>query len=151
MKKICILSDTHGLLRNEVTSELMQSDVIIHAGDIDTNAVLQKLKQFGTLYAVCGNNDRFCGKLLPKSLFIQIEEVRFWIQHNQKDIPKDLTDADIVVYGHSHVYAAEKSDGILYLNPGSCGKRRFGLGLSFCHMVVDGRSYCYERIIIDQE
>lgn len=146
MTRICILSDTHGLLRDEVKAEIIQSDIVIHAGDIDTAAALETLEQLGDLRAVRGNTDRFGAERLPRTLVLRVEDVRFLIVHAQKDVPKHLTDTDVVVFGHSHQYAAERRGGVLYLNPGSCGRRRFRLGLSYCRMVVDGAAYRYEKV-----
>lgn len=148
MKQICILSDTHGLLREEVKAEIARSDLIIHAGDIGTGDTIKDLKRLGRLYAVRGNIDPFEAENLPQSLLIEIEGLHIYIVHNKKDIPKNLTDIDVVIYGHSHRYAAEISDGILYLNPGSCGRRRFNLELSFCRMYIEHGEYRYEKLDI---
>ena len=146
MTRICILSDTHGLLRDEVKAEIIQSDIVIHAGDIDTAAALETLEQLGDLRAVRGNTDRFGAERLPRTLVLRVEDVRFLIVHDQKEVPKDLADIDVVVCGQSHQYAAERRGGVLYLNPGSCGRRRFRLGLSYCRMVVDDAAYRYEKV-----
>ncbi|MDF2838680.1 MAG: phosphoesterase, family [Evtepia sp.] len=148
MKRICIISDTHGLLRDEVKAELMASDIIIHAGDIDTNSVLQTLLQYGELHIVRGNNDCGWAAHLPECLAIAIEGVRFFIVHDKKDIPYDLMDTDVVIYGHSHMFAEKMVDGMLLLNPGSCGKRRFNLEITMCRMYVNEGSYHYEKIVI---
>ena len=102
MTRICILSDTHGLLRDEVKAEIIQSDIVIHAGDIDTAAALETLEQLGDLRAVRGNTDRFGAERLPRTLVLRVEDVRFLIVHDQKEVPKDLADIDVVVCGHSH-------------------------------------------------
>ncbi len=149
MKRICILSDTHGFLRDEVKTELAQSDLILHAGDIDNRDLFQTLRGFGELYAVRGNNDR-CLPELPVTRSLSVEGVRFFIVHNIKDIPRDLTDTDIVVYGHTHQYYSAVSDGILFLNPGSCGKRRFHYELTYCRMVIEKDAYRYDKIVINK-
>ncbi len=77
--------------------------------------------------------------------------MRFFIVHNKKDIPPNLTDVDVVVFGHSHKYSAEIMNGVLFLNPGSCGKRRFDLQITMCRMTVDAGDYQYEKITIPQE
>ena len=148
MKRICILSDTHNLLRDEVKAELAAADIILHAGDINSITVLQTIKQYGKLYAVRGNNDNKLAEYLPKTLSVTIEGINFFIVHNKLDIPKYLKDIDIVIYGHSHKYEEEVINGILYLNPGSCGKRRFDLGISLCRMFVDAGTYKNEIIVI---
>ncbi|BCJ99625.1 metallophosphoesterase family protein [Anaerocolumna chitinilytica] len=148
MKRIAILSDTHGLLREQVMAELAEADCSIHAGDINTPLIIDTLRQFGETYIVRGNNDRDWAENLPKSLTITIEGVRFFIVHNKKDIPQDLTNVDVVVFGHSHKYSAEIIEGILFLNPGSCGKRRFDLEITMCRMTVDTGQYQYEKVTI---
>lgn len=148
MKRICIISDTHGLLRDEVKAELSASDIIIHAGDIDTNAAFQTLLQYGELHAVLGNNDFGLARYLPRSLTVEIEGVRFFVVHDKNDIPTQLKNVDVVICGHSHKYEEKMVNGILLLNPGSCGKRRFDLGISMCRMYVNEGAYCYEKIVI---
>ncbi len=149
MKRVCIISDTHGLLRDKVIAELKKSDAVIHAGDIGSDAVLQSLKQYGTLYAVRGNNDVEWAKSLPDNLIFNIEGIRFYLIHNKKDVPRDLAGIDIVIYGHSHKYEETESNGILFLNPGGCGKRRFHLELNMCRMIINGTDYQCEKVIIE--
>lgn len=152
MKHIAIISDTHGMLRENVIAELTLADCVIHAGDIDTPDILLSLQKHGDVYAVRGNNDKEWAHMIPKSLVVQIEGVRFFIVHNKKDVPKNLlTDVDVVIYGHSHKYATEVVDQVLYLNPGSCGKRRFNLELTMCRMAVDDGQYHYEKVLIPRE
>lgn len=148
MKHIAILSDTHGLLREQVVAELAMADCIIHAGDINNQFTATSLQQYGETYMVRGNNDKDWAEALPKSLTITIEDVRFFIVHNKKDIPKDLSSVDVVIYGHSHKYSVELVNGVLMLNPGSCGKRRFRLDITMCRMTVDAGSYQYEKVVI---
>lgn len=148
MKNIIILSDTHGLLRDLVIDELNAADCSIHAGDINTPYIVEYMQQLGETYVVRGNNDEDWADALPKSITVTIEGVRFFIVHNKKDIPKYLTNVDVVVYGHSHKYSAEVINGVLFLNPGSCGKRRFDLEITLCRMMVDAGNYKYEKVII---
>ncbi len=151
MKHIAILSDTHGLLREHVMAELAAADCIIHAGDINNPFILETLRKHGETYVVRGNNDKDWAKALPNSLSVTIEGVRFFIVHNKKDIPKYLDNVDVVVYGHSHKYSAEVINGVLFLNPGSCGKRRFDLDITMCCMTVDEGSYQYEKVVIPHD
>ena len=148
MKHIAILSDTHGLLREQVLVELAAADCSIHAGDINTPQIVETIQQLGESYVVRGNNDKDWAVALPKSINVTIEGVRFYIVHNKKDIPKLLTNVDVVVYGHSHKYSAEVINGVLFLNPGSCGKRRFDLEITMCRMTVDAGKYQYEKVLI---
>lgn len=150
MKNIAILSDTHGLLRPEVMARLESADAILHAGDINTQAIVDTLRACAGTYVVRGNNDKEWAQALPQSLTFAIEGVRFFMVHNKKDIPKDLTGVDVVVYGHSHKYAMEEKDGVLWLNPGSCGKRRFDQEITFCMMEADQGRYQVEKVTIPQ-
>lgn len=151
MKKIAILSDTHGLLRDEVRNELEKADIIIHAGDINTAVIVDELKSYGKLYIVRGNNDKEWACDLPQFIKVEIEGIRFLIVHNKKDIPKDLTEIDVVIYGHSHKYEEKEVDGIFMLNPGSCGKRRFDLEISMCYMKANQGQYEVEKIVIEHK
>lgn len=148
MKRIAILSDTHGLLRDEVKEELKQADIILHAGDINTQAIVDELKSYGTLYVVRGNNDKEWANNMPEQLNVTIEGLRFFIIHNKKEIPKDLKEVDVIVYGHSHKYDVNEESGVLMLNPGSCGKRRFGLEITMCRMIVEDGTYSLEKVNI---
>lgn len=151
MKRIAILSDTHGLLRPEVLDRLEEADVILHAGDINTRAIVDRLKALGPLYIVRGNNDKEWAEDLPHSLTFTVEGVRFFMVHNKKDVPKDLSGADVVVYGHSHRYAMEDREGVLWLNPGSCGRRRFDQEITFAMMTAEKGRYQVEKVVIPNE
>ena len=125
MYKIGVLSDTHGLVRLEVVAALAGSDAIIHAGDIDQPKVLEKLKQIAPVYAVRGNADKDTwAECLPKTISVAQTGVRIFVIHNKKQITEDLSDQNIVIYGHSHKYHEEYRNGQLWLNPGCCGYRK---------------------------
>ena len=151
MKHILILSDTHGLLREEVKALLAQADVVIHAGDINTPAIVDALRRCGESYIVRGNNDKDWAVDLPHSLTFTVEGVRFFLVHNKKDVPKDLSGVDVVVYGHSHRYAMEERAGVLWLNPGSCGRRRFDQEITFAMMTAEKGRYQVEKVVIPNE
>ena len=151
MKRIIVLSDTHGLLRPEVLEYLPQADVIIHGGDINTQAMVNKLRECAPLYIVRGNNDKEWAVDLPYSLAFTIEGVRFYLVHNKKDVPADLSNTDVVIYGHSHKYVCEERDNVLWLNPGSCGRRRFNQEITFAIMTVDNRHAQVEKVVIPHE
>ena len=146
--KAAVLSDTHGLLRTEVLEAITGCDVIIHGGDINKQEVLDKLQQLAPVYAVRGNNDKEWAEQIPKTLTISIEDCRIFVVHNKKDVPKDLGDADAVIFGHSHKYSEQTIEGRLWLNPGSCGKRRFDQKITFAMMTVDGKKIEVEKIEI---
>ena len=149
--KAVIISDTHGVLRPEVIEQIKNSGAVIHGGDVDTRAVLDKIKGLmkpdAPLFAVRGNNDRTLPEL-PDSLAFELCETKIFLVHNKKDIPKNV-DADIVIFGHSHKYYEEKINGQLWLNPGSCGRRRFSLPLTMVLMNINGSDYSIEKIEIE--
>ena len=148
MKRIVILSDTHGLLRPEVLGYLSQADAIIHGGDINTQDIVDTLRDFAPLYIVRGNNDKEWAENLPHSLTLAIEGVRFFLVHNKRDVPPNLTDVDVVVYGHSHKYACEDRGGVLWLNPGSCGRRRFDQEITLAVMTAEAGQFQVEKVTI---
>lgn len=123
--KIAILSDTHGLLRPEVLEYLKTADVILHGGDINRQEIVDALQRYAPLYVVRGNNDKAWAGAIPHDLKVTLDGVTFCMVHNRKELPADLDGVDAVVFGHSHKYVQEEKDGLLWLNPGSCGPRRF--------------------------
>lgn len=147
-KRIGVLSDTHGLLRPEVLSSLSGCDAIIHGGDINKPEILEQLEKIAPVYVVRGNNDKEWAEHLPITLTFQIEQCRFFLVHNKKQVPGDLTGIDAVIFGHSHKYFAQDLDGRLWLNPGSCGKRRFDQEITLAILTVDGSSLSAEKIDI---
>ena len=149
--KLAILSDTHGLLRPQVREVLKAADGILHAGDINTQAIVDELKQYAPLYIVRGNNDKDWAEYIPHHLKVTLDSVVFYIVHNKKDIPADLTGVDVVVYGHSHKYAQVEKDGTLWLNPGSCGPRRFHQEITMTMMELEKGKIQVEKITIPHE
>lgn len=147
-KRIGVLSDTHGLLRPEVLSALSGCDAIIHGGDINQPEILEQLEKIAPVYVVRGNNDKEWAEHLPITLTFQIEQCRFFLVHNKKQVPGDLTGIDAVIFGHSHKYFAQELEGRLWLNPGSCGKRRFDQEITLAILTVDGASLSVEKIDI---
>lgn len=141
MKRIVILSDTHGLLRPQVLEELRRADVILHAGDLDNRETFEALDRFDNVYAVRGNCDAYWFNDLPDTLRVEVEEVRFFLIHDKSRLPCRPAGADVVVFGHTHNPCAESRDGALWLNPGSCGPRRYGKPVSLCSMEVEAGTY----------
>ena len=128
--KIGVLSDTHNLLRPEVTDALRDCGCILHAGDISSRRILEQLEQIAPVKAVRGNNDGEWADYLPLFLDFELDGLHFCMAHKKKDLPKDLSAFDLAIYGHSHQYASawHESAGkkrTLLFNPGSCGPRRF--------------------------
>lgn len=135
------------MLREEVIENLRDCDYIIHAGDIGDNNILEKLQSITKTFAVKGNNDRKgLVKDLPEYIEIEMDETLIYVVHNKEDIPSELREIDLVIYGHSHKYENENKDGIIYLNPGSCGKKRFALPLSMAKVEVNMGEVEIERI-----
>ena len=123
MKRIGIVSDTHGLLRPEVAEKLALCSLILHAGDIDRQEVLDDLQDLAETAAVRGNADKRWAEKLPITRKIDLEGRHILLVHNKRDLPKDLTGIDLVIFGHTHRYEDRIADHIRFLNPGSCGPR----------------------------
>ena len=104
---------------------LKTADAILHAGDINRPEIVDQLRQYAPLYIVRGNNDKEWAEHIPHHLTVTLGGVSFYMVHNKKEVPAGLPGIDAVVFGHSHKYFQEEKDGILWLNPGSCGPRRF--------------------------
>lgn len=146
--RLAILSDTHGLLRPEVLGHLETADAILHGGDINRQSVLDELERYAPLYVVRGNNDKEWAEGLPHDLTVTLGGVTFCMVHNKKEVPADLTGVDVVVFGHSHKYVQEERDGILWLNPGSCGPRRFHQEITMMMAEVTDGAVRVEKISI---
>lgn len=151
MKKVVVLSDTHGLLRPQVLSYLDGADLILHAGDINTQAIVDQLETYGPLKVVRGNNDKDWAEQIPVHSQFTVEDVRFFMVHNKRDVPRELPPVDVIVYGHSHKYAQEEKQGVLWLNPGSCGPRRFHQDITMAIMTVDGKKIEVQKILIPHQ
>ena len=145
--KIGVLSDTHGLLRPAVLEVLRSCDCILHGGDINKPEILDTLRSIAPLYVVRGNNDREWAEDLPQSLTVTLGGVPFFMVHNKKDVPADLGDARVVVFGHSHRYLEQRRDGRLWLNPGSCGRRRFDQEITMAVVTVDDGALRVEKLV----
>ena len=149
--KVAILSDTHGLLRPQVVERLKSADVILHGGDINKPSIVDQLRQYAPLYVVRGNNDKEWAEEIPHHLTVTLDGVTFYLVHNKKEVPSDLTGVDVVVFGHSHKYVQEEKAGLLWLNPGSCGPRRFHQEITMMMAVVEHGTIRAERIHIPHE
>ncbi len=149
MVNVAVLSDTHGLLRREVVAELQGCAHIIHAGDIVKEADLDELRLYGSIYAIRGNNDLWQEGLrdLAHVLRFQIAGVSFVMAHDRYDLPRNLEGVQAVIFGHSHRYSEEWIDGRLWLNPGSCGRSRFGSDVTMARLQLrDGKILAVRRV-----
>ena len=138
--QIGVISDTHGLLRPEAIAALTGSDLILHAGDIGNPEVLEGLKAIAPVIAVRGNNDRgVWAEAIPERESVKIEEVEVYLLHIIKELDLDPVAAgiQIIISGHSHKPVVAEREGILFVNPGSAGPRRFKLPVSVAHLHVD--------------
>ena len=149
--KLAILSDTHGLLRPEVLKQLKTADAILHGGDINKQSIVDQLRQYAPLYVVRGNNDKEWAEEIPHDLTVTLGGVTFYLVHNKKELPADLSGVDVVLFGHSHKYVQEEKDGLLWLNPGSCGPRRFHQEITMMTAEVSDGSIQVEKILIPHE
>lgn len=117
--KIAVLSDTHGLLREQVKEMIGECEAIIHAGDTNSQKILDQIAAAGQknvpFYVVRGNNDKEWAKDIPETLEFELNHVKFFLVHNKKDIPEELGDIQIVIFGHSHKYSEEEKEGRLWL------------------------------------
>lgn len=146
--KIGVISDTHGLLRPAVLEVLKSCDYILHGGDVNKPELLEALRDIAPLYVVRGNNDKEWAEGLPEKMAFSIGDVNFFMVHNRKDVPDDLGDAQIVVFGHSHKYFMQQQNGRLWLNPGSCGKRRFDQEITMAIITIEGKTYHVEKLVV---
>jgi len=136
--RIGLISDTHDLLRPEVLAWLRGADHILHAGDICGEAVLQALAALAPLTAVRGNNDHGPWvQRLRATETVRFEGVSVHMLHDLKELALPA-DARVVVSGHSHQPKAEERGGVLYVNPGSAGPRRFRLPISAGELRIAG-------------
>ena len=149
--KLAILSDTHGLLRPQVLEHLKNADAILHGGDINKQSVVDELRQYAPLYVVQGNNDKEWAEEIPHDLTVALGGVTFYMVHNKKELPAKLDGVDVVVFGHSHKYVQEEKNGLLWLNPGSCGPRRFHQEITMMVAEVGEGKIRVEKISIPHE
>lgn len=142
--RIGLISDTHGLLRSEAVAALQGCAQIIHAGDIGKPQVLDGLRLIAPLEAIRGNIDTAdWAQVLPERLDLRIGGLTLHVLHDLKQLDIDPLAAgvDVVIAGHSHKPKVERRDGVLYVNPGSAGPRRFSLPISLALLELnDGQA-----------
>jgi putative phosphoesterase len=140
---IGVISDTHGLLRPEALAALRGSAHIIHAGDVGSPEILEKLSAIAPVTAVRGNVDkRAWSRELPETQVLELGGISIYVLHDlaQLDLKPKAAGFAAVVSGHSHVPKQEMRDGVLFFNPGSAGPRRFKLPVSVGRLILeDGR------------
>jgi putative phosphoesterase len=135
-----IISDTHGLLRPEAVEALKGSRYIVHGGDVGDENILRTLEAIAPVTAVRGNVDYDAwARRLPLTAVLDVDGVRIYAVHDigTLDIDPPAAGVDVVVFGHSHRPGIEHRNGVMYLNPGSAGPRRFNLPVSIARLTVE--------------
>ncbi|MGR3178789.1 MAG: metallophosphoesterase family protein [Candidatus Anammoxibacter sp.] len=152
-KKIGVISDTHGLVRPKVIEALKDVDLIIHAGDIGKPEVLETLQKIAKVYHVKGNVDTgMWTNTFPKTAVVKTGKVFLYVIHDVDELDLNPVTAgfSVVIYGHSHRPKIEDRNGVLFLNPGSAGQRRFSLPESVAILNVKGKSVEAELINLEE-
>ncbi|MDH6170518.1 putative phosphoesterase [Variovorax boronicumulans] len=141
MIRVGLISDTHGLLRPQAVAALQGSDFIVHGGDIGDAGILEALSAIAPLTVVRGNNDREpWADGIAETEFLKAGSMVIYAIHDLSQIDIDPAGAGVrvVISGHSHKPKVEQRDGVLYVNPGSAGPRRFKLPIAVAELIVDG-------------
>ena len=150
---IGVISDTHGLIRPGALAALQGSDLIVHAGDVGSPDVLRALAAVAPVIAVRGNNDTGpWAAALPATEIVHADLSRVYVLHDLKELDLDAATARIaaVISGHSHAPRIETKAGVLYVNPGSAGPRRFRLPVAVARMRIDGTRVTAELVILER-
>jgi len=147
--KIGLISDTHGLLRPQALAALQGCEYVIHAGDIGKPEILDTLRALAPLTVVRGNNDMDDAWAvdIPVTATLQLGGIGIYVTHELADVPEILPPGiDVVITGHSHKPLQQQRHGVLFINPGSAGPRRFKLPISVGVLHVDNSNVTGELI-----
>jgi putative phosphoesterase len=139
--RVGLISDTHGLLRAEAVAALQGCNHIIHGGDIGGPEILEQLAAIAPVMTVRGNNDsQPWARTLPLTATLTIDQVKVFALHNLAELAVDPQACDIrvIVSGHSHQPSIQERDGVLFVNPGSAGRRRFKLPIAVAELIIHG-------------
>jgi putative phosphoesterase len=142
--QVGIISDTHGLLRLEATRALAGVDLIVHAGDVGKAEVLARLKEIAPVFAVRGNVDtEEWARELPETAVVDAGPACFYVLHNlqELDLVPEVLGFRAVISGHTHKPEQSEKNGVLYLNPGSAGPRRFRLPVTLALVEVEAKPW----------
>ena len=146
-----VISDTHGLLRDEAIAALSGSDIILHAGDVGRPEILDRLREIAPVHVVRGNIDKGAwAAQLAETAVISAGPARIYMLHDVNALELDPAAAGfhIVVSGHSHQPSHTVRGGVIYLNPGSAGPRRFSLPISLARIHLDLKPWKIETVTI---
>ena len=152
--KIGLISDTHGLLREEALTALRGSELIVHAGDVGDRDILPQLRKIAPVVAVRGNVDteEWARRELPETAVAQAGDVSIYVLHDVHALDLDPLAAgfQIVVSGHSHKYLQTEKAGVLYINPGSAGPRRFTLPITVARLDLAVKPWKVEFVDLEK-
>lgn len=149
---IGVISDTHGLLRPEAVRALRGCERIVHAGDVGDPAILEELRRLAPVAAVRGNVDRGAwADVLPETEVVEVGSALLYVLHDlaQLDLDPDAAGFAAVISGHTHQPSSEVRNGVLHLNPGSAGPRRFKLPVTVARLSVSGERVAAEIVELD--
>ena len=151
IERFALVSDSHGLLREPVLEALKSFDLIVHAGDIGPRSVLERLESIAPVVAVRGNTDCLLASL-PATELISVNDHLIYVLHDLSSLDLDAAVAGIsmVVSGHSHRPEIGRCKGVLYVNPGSIGPRRFNLPISYAKVDCSGHEFTVELVHLEE-
>ena len=152
MARVGLISDTHSLLRPEAVAFLRGSDVIVHAGDIGDDTILRELNALAPVTAVRGNNDDGAwANAIADSQVLQVGGISIYVIHDLAELDLDpvASGFQVVVSGHSHKPAVQTRHGVLYVNPGSAGPRRFRLPVAVAELEIASGSVTANVVELD--
>ena len=148
-----LISDTHGLLRDGALRAMQNTAIIIHAGDVGDPKILKALEELASVTAVRGNVDsgEWASKL-PQTAVVKLDAVRIYVLHDVNELKPQSIPAgvSIIISGHSHKPVEVTRDGILYINPGSAGPRRFNLPITVARLDLERKPWAAEFIDVSQ-
>ena len=150
--RLGVISDTHGLLRPQAVAALRDCDLIIHAGDVGNAEVIDRLADIAPTFAIRGNIDTGTwAARLPPTDIVEVGALMFYVLHNIADLDLDPPTAGFaaVVFGHSHQPSIKTRDGVLFLNPGAAGPRRFRLPVTLARVAVAGKELRPEIVTLE--
>ena len=152
IERVGLISDTHGLLRQEAIEALRGSELIVHGGDVGKPEILEELRRIAPVIAVRGNVDKGeWAKALPETAVAEAGSALIYVLHdvNTLDLNPKAAGFQIVVSGHSHKPGKLERDGVLYINPGSAGPRRFQLPITLARLTVGRAPFELEFVQIE--
>jgi len=152
VRTVGVISDTHGLLRPQALAALAGVDAIVHAGDIGAPEVLSALRRIAPVTAVRGNNDRAAwAEAIPETAILDVGRARLYVLHDRQALAIDPVEegVTVVISGHSHRPRIETRDGVLFVNPGSAGPRRFSLPIATARLRVERGAVTGEIVLLD--